>query len=170
MDGTAFRSQVPFLRVVESKRQTIPITRQGWDRILASALVDFSGTPVDTVDVRLMELDPDNLDEESATIIEDLCGWVDPDAPGRHRLLLKIDNNVASVEPMDNVATLTVDVLSHLQDFVMDELGAPWPEVENSDQTTSVLEPTLDIRGRPGWKGKYGIVCLVGELRHRLKP
>ncbi len=70
-------------------------------------------------------------------------------------------------DPAD-LAVLAVRVASALQDDVMDELGAPWPEVPRVDGPgTCVLEPAVGEDGRPVWRSG-GRSVPVGRLHEVL--
>ena len=59
---------------------------------------------------------------------------------------------------------LAVRAASVLQDDVMDELVAPWPEVTGPGlDRTVVLQPAVDDKGDGRWEGS-GLTCAIGEL------
>ena len=62
-------------------------------------------------------------------------------------------------------ADLAVRAASIMQEDVMDELGALWPElVTPSAGTTTVLEPVVAGSGEAQWQsGEFA--CPIGELR-----
>ncbi len=65
----------------------------------------------------------------------------------------------------DGGADLAVRAASIMQDDVMDELGALWPEVATpSAATTTVLQPVISDFGDAQWQGGE-FTCPIGELR-----
>ena len=137
--------------------------------ILDTVLRDFVDTPAAQARPALVALDPDRLDAARAAI-EAPESWLDADDPGRHRLLLRVGGSVSSLEEAaDDPAGLAAAVASTLQDYVIDELGRPWPEVE-IDGRPAVLEPRVGTDGAAEWgRGEVGY-CPVGGLGPRLRP
>lgn len=143
------------------------MTKLGAVRTIADwmevVLIDFYDTPVADVEVRIIEFDPARLDEPAGTL-PDATTWISADDPTARRLLLRVGANVTSLDELaDAPAATAVEVASYLQDFVMDELNRPWPEIRTPDGRTAVLEPRLGQAGRPEWAGR-GVVCEFGGL------
>ena len=66
----------------------------------------------------------------------------------------------------DGGADLAVRAASIMQDDVMDELGALWPELVTPRATTAtVLEPGISDSGEAQWQSG-ALSCPIGELRH----
>lgn len=67
-------------------------------------------------------------------------------------------------------AELAVRAASVLQDDVMDELGAPWPQVvAGADRPLVVLEPVVSDDGDGRWEGG-GLSCSIGALHQSFGP
>ncbi len=64
----------------------------------------------------------------------------------------------------DGGAQLAVAAAGVLQDDVMDELGAPWPEVAVPGGGTAVLEPAVSASGVAEWRGT-AVRCPIGALQ-----
>jgi hypothetical protein len=64
----------------------------------------------------------------------------------------------------DGGAGLAVAAAGILQDDVMDELGAPWPEVAAPGGGTTVLEPAVSASGVAEWRGT-AVRCPIGALQ-----
>ena len=133
------------------------------DEWLGVVLDDFRGTPVDAADVKLIDFDPARLPEFAE--VPDAASWAVPGAPSQHRLLLRVDQNVTSLDELaGSPLAAAVEIASYLQDFAMDALNRPWPQAADPDGGTTVLEPRLRSDGTPEWAGR-GITCRFGELR-----
>lgn len=46
---------------------------------------------------------------------------------------------------------LAVELVSHLQDVIIDSTGLAWPEIYVDDLFVGLAVPGLDGRGQPGW-------------------
>lgn len=139
-------------------------TIEDWMEVV---LIDFDGTPVADVDVRIIDFDPARLDELAETL-PDASMWISSDEPTARRLLLQVGTNVTSLDEIaDAPTTVAVEVASHLQDFVMDQINRPWPEIRASDGRSAVLEPRLGPEGLPEWAGR-DVVCAFGRLGNAL--
>jgi hypothetical protein len=126
-------------------------------------LIDFDDTPVADVDVRIINFDAARLGELAETL-PDASMWIPADEPTAKRLLLQVGANVTSLDEFaDAPATVAVEAASYLQDFVMDQLNRPWPEIRAPDGQSAVLEPRLGPEGAPEWAGR-GVVCAFGSL------
>lgn len=64
---------------------------------------------------------------------------------------------------IDSASVDWVDVLSFVQDLVMDELGHGWPELYNEGRFVAVLEPGL-ADGRLVWMQSGQALVAVGSL------
>jgi hypothetical protein len=138
------------------------VERRSVDDWLTRILRDFSSTAVDATNVRLI-----NLAEvaEGATVdIPDIGSWTDPADPDSAGLLLVVGRNATAIAgpSKGSAAAAAVEIASYLQDFVMDDLNQPWPQIEHLGNTI-VLEPKLDDSGMPVWTGR-GIIRPFGEL------
>jgi hypothetical protein len=69
----------------------------------------------------------------------------------------------------DDPAALAVRAASVLQDDVMDDLGAPWPQVVAGEDTLVVLEPVVSEHGDGRWAGG-GLSCAIGALHQCFEP
>jgi hypothetical protein len=124
---------------------------------------DFASTPAARIDVRLLAFDPAQP-EEVALFLPDADEWVDSEHPLLHRLLLQIASSVTSVDELaGDPSAVAVAIASHLQDYVMDQLGRPWPEVMLRGRAT-VLEPRLGRNRLPRWEGRGIAFCGIGDL------
>ena len=72
-----------------------------------------------------------------------------------------------------NPAELAARAASILQDDVMDELGAPWPELTDPLTSSTLLEPVARDDSEGTWEGN-GLRCRIGELQqtfgHLIRP
>jgi hypothetical protein len=84
--------------------------------------------------------------------------------PAEDEVLGVTDTHAFRLALGDGAADLAVRAASVLQDDVMDDLGAPWPEVRTSGASPVVLEPVVGETGVGQWKGGSH-TCLIGELR-----
>lgn len=55
------------------------------------------------------------------------------------------------------------EVMSRLQDDVIDSLGRPWPELTVTGSFSGVLEP-VEIEGQAVWRSATGFACPLGQL------
>lgn len=132
------------------------------DEWLSVVLSDFGGTPVADADVALIDFDPMRLPEFAD--VPDAASWTVPGAPSQHRLLLRVDQNVTSLDELaGSPPAAAVEIASYLQDYAMDALNRPWPQASGPDGSTTVLEPRLRSDGTPEWAGR-GVTCRFGEL------
>ena len=137
------------------------------EAIRVRVLRDFDRTVAADAQVRLVDFDPSRPEEVEA-VVPAARSWVDPAAPSRHRLLLRIADNVTSLDDAaGDEAALTVEVASSLQDFVIDETGRPWPEVVHAGRAT-VLDPAVASDGRACWVARGDAFCEIGDLAERL--
>jgi hypothetical protein len=110
------------------------------------------------------------LDSPGAGVYDLATGlWVTGDGvvpdgfAGGDGCVLRVDGNYHSVDLDD--PTILVDVVGFVQDWVIDELGAGWPELTDQDDAfLTMLEPALHDDGELVWRGTHGDVARVGEL------
>jgi hypothetical protein len=136
---------------------------RAYDQWLEVVLRDFAGTPAGDVDVRVIEFDPRHL-RDMAMLISDPDSWVDPDDPNARRLLLKIADNVTSLDEAADPRGVAVQIASLLQDFVIDETGRPWPEVI-IDGAPAVVDAGRNPDGVPSWLRGTVAYRAIGQLR-----
>jgi len=132
--------------------------------MLASVLRDFVATPVHEMVTRLVLADVGRLDDV-ALLDPRLAVCVDVDEP---RILLRVAENVTVLDPTLDDQEIIVEVASHLQDRVMDELNRPWPETGVG--APRVLEPFLGPDRTAVWGDRRSGTpfCRVGALQeHR---
>ena len=109
---------------------------------------DFAGTPVDHIDVRLVDFDPARL-QDYADVLPDPGSWINFSDPTAHRLFLAYGGAITSLDNLNRLEA-AVHIASCLQDYVIDESEQPWPTV-NIDGRDVVLDPALDA-GSPVWQ------------------
>jgi hypothetical protein len=138
------------------------VERRAVDDWLVRILRDFSSTAVAAMDVRLIDLA--EVAGGATVDIPDVGSWIDPADPDSSGLLLVVGRNATVIAgPKEGAAAAAaVEIASYLQDFVMDDLNRPWPQIEQQGRVV-VLEPELDDSGRPVWVGR-GLIRPVGEL------
>lgn len=119
-------------------------TPEQWLEIVSR---DFGGTPVATAGVTMARCDADG------------------DAPW---FRLGVARNWTRIDDTPDTARLAVEIASYLQDFAMDELHRPWPEVQVAGATV-VLEPRLDAGGAPVWSA-HGVEVAFGALHGVRSP
>ena len=86
----------------------------------------------------------------------------EPAAP-QVEVLGETDSHAFRLVVGDGAAALAVAAAGILQDDVMDELGAPWPEVVAPGGGTTVLEPAVSASGAAEWRGT-AVRCAIGAL------
>lgn len=136
---------------------------------LALSLVrrDFAGTAAADPAMRLIDFDPAHLDLV-ADLLPDPASWVDPAYPNAHRLFLLALGGIRSFDDVpDSTGALAVEMASMLQDWVIDDLYRPWPEVTVGGRY-AVLEPRVGADGAAEWAEHCQSFCLVGSLREHL--
>lgn len=124
---------------------------------LAVVLQDFDLSDVPEADIelaiadRVAPLNMQHMPEPASWYVE-----------GERRFLLKVASSVTDVSAGD-LEEFKASVASHLQDFVVDETGRPWPErvIEGSSR---VLDVGLDDRGRAAWIHADRTVAPIGRL------
>jgi hypothetical protein len=89
--------------------------------------------------------------------------------PAEDEVLGVTDTHSFRLAVGDDAAELAVRAAAVLQDDVMDDLGAPWPEVGASGESSVVLEPVVGETGVGEWKGDR-LTCLIGELHQVFGP
>jgi hypothetical protein len=87
----------------------------------------------------------------------------EPAAP-QVEVLGETDSHTFRLVVGDGGAALAVAAAGVLQDDVMDELGAPWPEVALPGGGTTVLEPAVSASGVAEWQG-MAVRCPIGALQ-----
>jgi len=87
----------------------------------------------------------------------------EPAAP-QVEVLGETDSHTFRLVVGDGGAALAVAAAGILQDDVMDELGAPWPQVVAPGDGTTVLQPAVSASGVGEWRGA-GVRCPIGMLQ-----
>jgi hypothetical protein len=107
-------------------------------------------------------------------LIPDIDTWGIPTRFSAHLLLKVADligKSFVNVKGLDDVADtpegVAVEIVSTLQDHVMDHLDTTWPEVA-VDGRPVVLEPRLGPDGMPCWNYRLTDPIPVGHLRNRI--
>lgn len=86
--------------------------------------------------------------------------------PAEEEVLGVTDTHSFRLRVGNDAAELAVRAASVLQDDVMDDLGAPWPELAGAGGSPVVLEPAVGETGTAEWsRGRF--TCRIGEL-HRV--
>jgi len=91
-------------------------------------------------------------------------------APADVEVLGVTDTHSFRLTVGDDPAELAVRAASVLQDDVMDDRGAPWPQVVPAETGSPVvLEPVVSEDGDGRWEGGR-ISCPIGELHQSFGP
>ena len=91
-------------------------------------------------------------------------------APADPEVLGVTDTHSFRLTVGDDPAELAVRAASVLQDDVMDDLGAPWPQVvEGVADSPVVLVPVVSEDGDGRWEGGR-FSCPIGELHQTFGP
>lgn len=137
---------------------------QTLNEIRQLVLGDFASTVLVETEVRLIELDPTRLDDSR---LADAASWISLHDPTAHRILIQVAGNVTAIDDDDTVR-VTVAMASALQDYVMDQIAAPWPEFVLCGRTT-VLEPMIGSDGAARWgTTAHPDICRIGQLANLL--
>lgn len=117
--------------------------------------------------MQLLDFDPAHL-HLAVGLLPDPASWVDPAHPTAHRLFLLALGGIRSLDDVpDSTGALAVEMASMLQDWVIDDLHRPWPEVTVGGQY-GVLEPRVGADGAAEWAEHGRSFCPVGSLRKNL--
>ena len=84
-----------------------------------------------------------------------------------HHVVVRIEENVTSVgsEPGPGLESGCADVMSRLQDAVVDLYGRPWAEVDDAGESGGVLDVALEPYGMAHWALRGEPICPVGQLQ-----
>lgn len=135
---------------IDPDRQSLASVRQRAHR-------DFGLGWSEDCRVELITLGPDA--DSNIEALDDPDSWRSPD--GETVLILRIANNFTDVTSESRVK-LEAEVMSLLQDKVVDETGLPWPELSSGR--------VLDVAVRDGeavWRNGTDAVCRIGELNRQ---
>ncbi len=83
--------------------------------------------------------------------------------PEPRETLVRSGARVFRVSGADSAAELTVQIMSPLQDDVMDLLGRPWHQLTVDGAFVGVLEPAVE-HDVPVWRSPQGYSCPIGRL------
>ena len=103
--------------------------------------------------------DADGLGPGLSLAVDPAFGVPD-DASPVHHVVARIEKNTTLVGFEAGLESGCADVMSLLQDAVVDSLGRPWPEVDD----VGVLDVGLEPAGIAHWAFRGEPICPVGQL------
>ena len=107
--------------------------------------------------------DADGVGPGLSLAVDPAFGTPDDDLPAHH-VVVRIEKNTTLVGFEPGLEAGCAEVMSVLQDAVVDSLGRPWPEVADGDGDVGVLDVVPEPGGIAHWALRGEPICPVGQL------
>ena len=107
--------------------------------------------------------DADGVGPGLSLVVDPTFGVPDDESP-HHHVVVRIEKNTTLVGFEPGIESGCAEVMSVLQDAIIDALGRPWPEVDDGGDSVGVLHVALEPSGIAHWTLRGEPVCPVGLL------
>jgi len=107
--------------------------------------------------------DADGVGPGLSLAVDPTFGVPDDDSPAHH-VVVRIEKNTTLVGFEPGIESGCAEVMSVLQDAVIDFLGRPWPEVDDGGDSVGVLDVAQESTGVAHWTLRGEPLCPVGQL------
>jgi hypothetical protein len=107
--------------------------------------------------------DADGVEPGLALAVDASFGGTDDGSPAHH-VVVRIEENTTAVGFEPGLESGCGEVMSVLQDAVVDSLGRPWPEVHDDGGSVGVLDVAVEPVGIAHWSLRGRPLCAVGHL------
>lgn len=107
--------------------------------------------------------DTDGVGPGLSLAVDPAFGVPDDGSPAHHAVV-GIEKNSTSVGFEPGLESGCAEVMSVLQDAVIDSSGRPWPEVDDGGDSVGVLDVALEPAGLAHWALRGEPICPVGQL------
>lgn len=117
---------------------------------------------MDAVVVRV-RADAGSVGPDLSLAVDPALGVPDDDSPAHH-VVVRIEKNATLVGFEPGLESGCAEVMSVLQDAIIDLSGRPWPEAEVRGESVGVLDVALEPIGIAHWVLRGEPICPVGQL------